>query len=184
MTLLALGLALFVGAHLFKRIAPGLRASLGTAGRGLVALAILAGVVLMVIGYRGADYVHLYALPGWAWHLNNLLMLIAVFLFGAGSAKGVVASRLRHPMLTGAGLWALAHLLVNGDLASVLLFGVIWVWSMAEKAAINRAEGPWTPPEPGPISKDLRVGVIALILYAAIAGIHYWLGYPVFGGGT
>ncbi|PWE29272.1 hypothetical protein DDZ14_17975 [Maritimibacter sp. 55A14] len=184
MSLLVLGVLLWMAAHLFKRIAPGPRAALGNAGRGLVALGVLGSVVLMVIAYRGADYVALYTPPGWGVHLNNLLMLIAVFLLGVGKAGGVVGAKLRHPMLLGVVIWAIAHLLVNGDLASLILFAGLGLWAVIEMLTINAAEGPWTPPAKGPVAKDAKVAVIALVLYAAIAGVHYWMGYPVFGAGA
>ena len=179
MTWMVLGLLLWVGAHFFKRVLPRQRAAMGKAGLGVVAVLVLAGIVLMVIGYGRADDRHLYALPFWAWHLNNLLMLAAIFLMDAGRAGGVVAAKLRHPMLSGVVVWAVAHLLVNGDLASLVLFGGLGLWALAEMAVINRAEGPWAAPAVGPIVNDAKVAVLALVLYAAFAGVHYWLGYQV-----
>ncbi len=182
MTWLIIGIALWYLAHLFKRLAPGLRANMGDKGKGLVALGLLAGIVLMVIGYRSAAVIPVYApVPGMG-HLNNLLMVVAVFFFFAGQAGGVVASKLRHSMLTGTLIWAVGHLLVNGDLASILLFGLLGLWAILAMLLINRGDGPWTPPTPGPVSKDLRAGLIALIVFAGIAAIHWWLGYNPFLG--
>ena len=179
MTWLVLGLLLWIGAHLFKRVLPRQRAAMGKAGRGVVAVLVLAGIVLMVIGFRSADDIYLYALPAWVWHLNNLLMLVAIFLMDVGRAGGVVGAKLRHPMLLGIVIWAVAHLLVNGDLASLVLFGGLGLWALAEMAVINRAEGPWSAPVEGPIVNDAKFAVLALVLYAAFAGVHYWLGYSV-----
>ena len=86
---------------------------------------------------------------------------------------------MRHPMLLGIVIWAVAHLLVNGDVASLVLFGGLGLWALAEMAVINRAEGPWSAPAEGPIVNDAKIAVLALVLYAAFAGVHYWLGYPV-----
>jgi uncharacterized membrane protein len=118
--ILLLGLALWTLAHLFKRLAPEPRAAMGVrlgAGpsKGIVALAIGAGVVLMIVGYRAAPSTLLWTPPPWTIHVNNLLMLAAVALFGMGNSKGHARSWLRHPMLTGVLVWAIAHLLVNGD---------------------------------------------------------------------
>lgn len=176
---LILGLLLWFGAHLFKRVLPGQRAAMGKAGPAAVAVAVLAAIVLMVIGYGSAEEVLLYALPVWAWHLNNLLMLVAIFLMNAGRAGGVVGAKLRHPMLWGVVVWTVAHLLVNGDVASLVLFAGLGFWALTEMAVIDRAEGPWSAPAKGPIFKDVRIAVLALVLYAAIAGVHYWLGYSV-----
>lgn len=176
---LLLGLVLWSSAHLFKRVLPDQRAALGNKGRGLVALLVLISLGLMITGYRAAETEFLYALPMWTWHLNNAVMLIALFLMDIGRVKGVVRTKIRHPMLTGVVLWSVAHLLVNGDTAAVVLFGGLGLWALVEMAVINRAEGPWTPPERGSYAKDAMMLGAAAILFAVIAGIHYWLGYPV-----
>lgn len=182
MTLLILGLALWVLAHFFKRLLPAQRAALGDKGKGPVAGAILLGVVLMVIGYRSAGTMPVYTPMAGMGHANNLLMLFSIFLFGAGSAKGVFASKIRHPMLWGLVIWAFAHLLVNGDLASIILFGGLGIWALVQMMLINRAEGVWERPEAGPIAKDGRLVIITLGLYAVIAGLHTLLGYSPFAG--
>lgn len=181
MTLLMLGLALWVGGHLFKRLAPGLRAGLGGAGYAVMAVILLAAVVLMVIGYRRAEFIPVWTpLPGIG-HLNNLMMLIAIYLFGAGKTRGLLSDRLRHPMLLGTVVFAAAHLLVNGDVASLILFGGLGLWALAEIAAINAA-GPWTRPAPGAIKGDLRNLAATLVLYGLIAGVHIWIGHNPFTG--
>ncbi len=177
MLLLILGILIWSAAHFLKRLAPERRAALGDRGRGLIAAGIGLGLVLMIFGYRMSPEIGLYYPPAWTVHLNNLLMFFAVVLFGAGSSKGRARSLMRHPMLTGVMVWALAHLLVNGDLASLLLFGGMGIWAHAEMRLINRAEPEWTRPEPGPITGDIRLFVIALVLYAVITAIHTWLGY-------
>lgn len=182
MTLLILGLALWWAAHLFKRLAPGVRGGMGDAGRAAVALAVLAAVVLMILGYRAADFVPVYTpLPGMG-HANNTLMLVSIFLFGVGGTKGTLYPRMRHPMLWGTVIWAVAHLLVNGDLASLVLFGGIGLWALVQMAAINRS-GPWLRPAGGRgIRGDAMNLVGTLVLLAVIALVHNWLGHPVFEG--
>ena len=182
MTLLILGIVLWWAAHLFKRIAPAQRAAMGDRGKGLVALVLALSIVLMVVGYRGAEFVPVYTpIPGIG-HLNNLLMLISIFLFGVGGTKGTLYPRMRHPMLMGAMIWSVAHLLVNGDLASILLFGGIGLWAVVAMAAINRA-GPWTRPTDGRgVKGDVMNLVGTVVLYAIIAGIHFWLGHNPFLG--
>ncbi|AML51438.1 NnrU family protein [Falsihalocynthiibacter arcticus] len=182
MTLLYLGLALWIIAHFFKRLHPALRAKLGDKAKGGVAVAALLGIVAMVIGYRSASIIPVYTPMAGMGHANNLLMLVSIFLFGAGSAKGVTASKIRHPMLWGVVVWSFAHLLVNGDYASVVLFGGMGIWALVQMILINRAEGVWARPVAGPINKDIRTVFIALILYGIISGIHIWLGYSPFLG--
>ncbi|WP_054304064.1 NnrU family protein [Gemmobacter sp. LW-1] len=180
MTLLALGLILWIAAHLFKRLAPDARAALGDRGRGLVTLALLAGVVLMVIGYRSTEGAFYWGRSPALVGINNLLMLISVYLFAAAGMKTAIARRLRHPMLTGVLLWSAAHMLVNGDTPSFLLFGGLGLWALAEMVVINRA-GPWVPPAAKPAKFEAMAVVGTLIVYGAIAGLHYALGYPAFG---
>ncbi len=182
MSQLVVGIVLWWFAHLFKRLFPAARARLGAGGKGLVALVLLLSVVLMVRGYRAAPFEPVYDPPPGMGHLNNLLMLISLYLFGAGSVKGRMAAMIRHPMLWGMVLWAVAHLLVNGDLASLILFGGLGLWALVEMAVINIAEGPWRRPAPGPWKNDLKAVFVALILYAIIAAIHIWLGRNPFLG--
>lgn len=181
MTLLILGLLLWWAAHLFKRAAPDARANLGDRGKGYVAIALGAALVLMVIGYRGAEFVPVYTpLPGMG-HANNTLMLISVFLFGVGGTKGTLYPKMRHPMLWGTVIWSVAHLLVNGDVASLVLFGGIGLWALVEMAVINRT--PWQRPAAGRgIKGDAMNLVGTLVLFGLIAAVHIWLGYNPFLG--
>jgi len=182
MPILIFGLILWTVSHLFKRVAPGLRGSLGdTPGKMVVTILSLAAVVLMVVGYRRADFAPVYTpLPGMG-HLNNLLMLIALFLFGVSHGKGRVKAMVRHPMLLSVVVWAIAHLLVNGDMASIVLFGWLGVWAIVSMLFINAQEA-WVRPAPGGLRSDVIAAVIALVLYGIIAGIHIWLGHNPFLG--
>jgi len=155
--------------------------SMGIAGKGIVAVLIIISVVMMVIGYRAAPVEVVFDAPGWGKPVNNLLMLVAVALLGMGSSKGRARAWLRHPMLTGLLVWAGAHILVNGDQASILLFGGLAIWALVSMVMINRAEGPWQRPEPGPASGDVRWLIISAVVFAVIAGIHVWIGPSPFG---
>jgi uncharacterized membrane protein len=182
MTLLSLGLLLWMAAHLFKRLAPEARARMGEKGKGAVALGILAGLVAMIVGFRMTETADLYALPPYLRHVNNMLMVIAVILFGVGQSKSRLRGRMRHPMLTGVITWGVAHLLVNSDAASLMLFGGMILWAFVEMALINRAEPAPTPYKDGTLAGDIRLVLISLVVFAAIAGIHIWLGYNPFPG--
>ncbi len=178
---LVLGVALWSGAHLFKRIAPGPRAAMGEAGRAVVALVLLLSVVLMVIGYQSADGAVFWGRTPMTAGINNLLMLVAIYMFAAAGMKTALARRMRHPMLGAVKLWALAHLLVNGDVPSFVLFGGLLAWAVAEMIVINRAEPDWTPPAPAPARREAMAVLGAVVVFGAIAAIHGWLGHPVFG---
>jgi len=179
MTLLIIGLILWTLAHYFKRLMPEQRGNLGNAGRGIVAVAIIGSVVLMVMGYRGADFIPVWQPPAFMMHVNNTLMLFALWVYGSSAAKGAKAwpaYKLRHPQLVGFKIWALAHLLVNGDLASIVLFGGLLAWAVGSVILINKAEPDWTPPEKAGMKTKVRLAVITLVLYGIISGVHVWLG--------
>lgn len=181
MALLILGVALWWGAHLFKRIAPEARAGMGDRGKGVVALAVLASVILMIFGYRMSGGAFFWGKHPATVGINNLMMIVALYLTSPGPSKGAILYKMRHPMLTGFLMWAVAHLLVNGDVASFILFGGLGLWSIVQMIVINRSEPDWTPPEKGSIGKDAMFLAISAVLMVVIGYIHYWLGYWPFG---
>lgn len=179
MILLILGVLLWTGAHYFKRLMPEARAKLGKSGAGLVAAAIVVGVILMIVGYRSADFIEVWSPPAFMVHVNNTLMLLAFWTFGSAAAKGAKvwpANKIRHPQLTAVKIWAVAHLLVNGDLASIILFGGMLAWAVGSVILINRAKPDWSVPETAGRKTTIRLLVIALIMFSVVAAIHVWLG--------
>lgn len=181
MTLIVLGLALWWGTHLFKRLAPERRAVMGDAGKGLATVGILAGVVLMVIGYRGHEAPDLWYPPAFLTHVNNLLMLLAFYLYAASGMKTRITAVIRHPQLTAVKAWAVAHLLVNGDLASVILFGGLLGWAVVEVIVINRVEPRPAAPAPAALGKEVGALVGAVVVFGAVAWAHNWLGVWPYG---
>ncbi len=187
MIYLLVGLGLWFSAHMLARLAPGLRRDIDSAigqkaSKGIISIVLLAALFLIVTGYRGADYVAVYTpLPG-VGHLNNLLMLIALFTFGIGRAGGRLSARIRHPMLWGVFIWGVAHLLVNGDLASIVMFGALGLWGPVQMYLINQHEGPWERPMPGNALQDWKLALIVLFAFFVIAGIHWLLGHSPFLG--
>jgi uncharacterized membrane protein len=189
MTLIVLGLALWWGAHLFKRLAPSRRAAMGEGGKGLVAVLVLLSVVLMVIGYRGSDWlgiegaahVDLWYPPAFLVHVNNLLMLFAVYLYAASGMKTRITRTIRHPQLTAVKTWAVAHLLVNGDLASVVLFGGLLAWAVVSVIVINKAEPRPPQPQPAPPAREVVAVVATVVVTGLIMLVHNWLGVQPWG---
>ncbi|MEP5169647.1 MAG: NnrU family protein [Shimia thalassica] len=182
MILLVLGVLLWAGAHFFKRLMPDARAKMGDAGKGAVMVALVISIVLMVIGYRSAEVIDLWIAPGWMVHVNNFLVLVAIFMMSPAPKKGKILNGMRHPMLAGFRAWAFAHILVNGDVASLILFGGLFVWALLEVVIINKSEPEWTPGPAGSYAKDGMFLVASLVLMAVIGYIHYWVGpwpYPV-----
>lgn len=182
--LLVGGVALWSAAHLFKRVAPERRARLGEPGKGLVALALVASVAMMVLGHRWAE-----GPIWWGAHpalvgVNNVLVLLAFYSFAASGAKGAKVwwgTKTRHPQLIAISVWAVAHLLVNGDAESLVLFGGLLLWAVVEMRVIDRQEGPFVPPPRAPAKKEVVAVVVTLVVYVVVAGIHAWVGYNPFG---
>ena len=185
MLLLIIGLLIWTGAHYFKRVMPAQRAALGIAGKGIVAVALFGAVALMVLGYRSADFIPVWQPPAFMVHLNNTLVLLAFWIYGSGAPKGPKAwpgYKMRHPQLIGFKIWAFAHLLVNGDLAAILLFGGLLAWAVGEVILINKSEPEWTPSEAGDAKVYVKHGIITLVIFSVVASIHIWLGVWPFPG--
>lgn len=180
MTLLALGVLLFAGLHLIKSLAPdlrsGLQAKLGENGyKGIISLLLIGSVVLIVLGWRSAVPQFVYA-PAPALHsLALAVMLLAFWLLVVASRPSRLKRIVRHPQLTGLVLWAGAHLLLNGDSRSLVLFGGLGVWALVEIFAINRRDGGWQKPEAPGVAADLVNLVITAVLVAVVIYIHPWL---------
>jgi uncharacterized membrane protein len=186
MTLLFSGVLIWALTHLFKRVMPEARASLDAkigAGpaKGAIALISLASIVMMIFGFMAAGAQAAYVPPSWGAAVNNSLMVIAVFLMGAGSGKGISPTLLRHPMLTGVTVWSFGHLLANGDVRSIVLFGGLGIWAILNILMINISEGAWERPKAGPLKADIKTVVISLGIFAVIAAIHHFIGPSPFG---
>ncbi len=186
MGLLLLGLLLFAGVHLVPSLAPSLKASwLGRFGeggyKGSFSLLLLASFALMIGGWRSITPSSLY-LPPDSMHLVALAIMALAFVLLVVSNRNSRLRRLvRHPQLTGVALWGLAHLLLNGDNRSVLLFGGLCVWAIVEILAINRRDGVWIKTDAPAWSAELVTLVIAALVIAVTVAVHPWLsGMPVF----
>jgi uncharacterized membrane protein len=155
MEMLMAGLVLFLGMHGLSRMR-GLREALvtrlGANGfKGLYSLVSLAGLVVMTIGYgayRSAGMIPLWNPPDWTRHIAFLLMLPVFPLLVAGNAPmGKIKASVVHPMLLAVKLWAISHLIANGDLGSILLFGGFLAWALIARIALGKAERttvPWS----------------------------------------
>ena len=178
---LIFGVILWALPHWFKRLMPNFRNSLGQTGRIGVALAVLVSVVLMIIGYRSAPIITVWSPPVLFIHFNSLLMLIAFAVFAVSHTRGRFKGALRHPMLHSVQIWAVAHLLVKGDLASIILFGFMLLWATGSVLLINRAEV-WTRPALGDKPKDILFIGITIVSFLAVATLHAFFGVWPFPG--
>ena len=170
MTLFVLGLIVFFGSHFFAAIARGPREAmvkkLGAGPyKGLYSLVAIAGFALIIIGWRDADASVIYSAPAWMRHVTYLLVLLALILLASAYLpKGKIAAAAKHPMLAAVKLWAFGHLLVNGDVRSILLFGSFLAFAVIDRIAVKKRNEP--TPTAGPASNDV---------IAAIAGLGMWL---------
>lgn len=185
MSQLILGLIVFLGVHSVRIVADGWRsAQIARRGlnawKGLYSLVSLAGFALIIWGYGLArtQPQALWTPPRWAPHLSSLLMLFAfILLVAAYVPSNGIKRGVRHPMLLGVMLWAIAHLLANGTLADLLLFGSFGVWAVLDfVAARQRDHAAGDSQVPGTLAGSLialAVGVAAWALFAFWA--HAWL---------
>lgn len=186
MTLFLLGLVIFFGAHLFTAIARGARArlvaKLGEGPyKGLYSLVSLAGFVLIIIGWRTADASVLYATPAWTRHIVYLLVLLAFILLAAAYLPaGKIAAAAKHPMLAGVKLWAFSHLLVNGEVRSVILFGAFLAYAVIDRIAVKKRGEKGRAA--GPVRNDAIAVAIGVAGFAAVAfyGHRYIAGVALF----
>jgi uncharacterized membrane protein len=145
MSFLVLGIVVLIGIHflpVFPDARDGLIARLGKNGyRALFSVVSLLGLVLVVWGFAKAPVIQIWAPPVWARHLALLLMLPVFPLLLAAYLPGKIKGRVRHPMLAAIKFWALAHLIANGDLASIILFGSFLAFAVVDRILIKRRPG-------------------------------------------
>ncbi len=182
---LVAGLVLFLGAHSVRIVALDWRAAqvarLGAQRwRGLYSLVSLAGIVLVVWGYGHArlDPVVLWSPPPWTRYATSLLVLPAFVLIVAGNMRGTrIKTALGHPMVLGTALWAFAHLLSNGTLADVVLFGAFFIWAALDyRSARGRDREAGVAYPPGTASRDALAVVVGAVAWAVFGyWLHGWL---------
>lgn len=189
MLLLVLGLVLFIGTHLFtaQRARRGrLIARMGENGYKLLYSAVSAiGLILMIVGFgeaRAAGPVQVWDPPAALRHLALLINLPIFVLLAAAYLPGRIKSATKHPMLLAVKIWATAHLLANGDLASIVLFGSLLAWAVVARIMAKRREAvEGTPDRSGPARDDAIAVVVGLVAYVVmIVWLHPLLiGVPV-----
>jgi uncharacterized membrane protein len=187
MLLLIAGLVLFLGVHMLTT-ARGTRAALMArfgegSYKGLYSLVSALGLVLIVWGYgryRAHGYTPVWDPPSALLPITLILMWFSfVALVATYAPGGKIKGLLRHPMLVGVKAWALAHLLVNGDLGSMILFGAFLAWAMYDRIAVKRRGDKGATPS-GFAAGDAVSLLAGSALYAAMFWLHPWLiGVPI-----
>ena len=183
MTILIIGLAVFLGMHSISIATPGLRgravAAMGANGwRGAYSLVSAAGFALILYGFHLARLapVVLYIPPAWMRDVTFLLMLPVFPLIFAAYLPGRIKTAMKHPMLAAVKFWALAHLLSSGLLADVLLFGAFLVWAICDRISLKRRPPQVIRTAPQGRLNDLIAVIAGLTLYVFfILKAHVWL---------
>jgi uncharacterized membrane protein len=185
------GLVLFFGVHTLttqRELRARLIKSWGEGGYKIgYALASLAGLVLIVWGfaqYRATGWIDVWYPPKALKHVTVALMLPAVILVVASYIRGRIYTAVKHPMLSGIKLWAAAHLLANGDLGSIILFGSFLAWAVFDRISLKRRADAGAPPIPvGGPSNDLIAIAVGIVAYLALAFAFHpvVIGVPVIG---
>ena len=185
------GLVLFLGVHTLTTQRDLRARMIAATGDGtykvIYSLVSAVGLALIVWGfakYRATGWIDVWTPPTGMRHLTAALMLPAVILVVASYIRGRIYSTLKHPMLAGVKLWALAHLLANGDLGSIILFGSFLGWAVFDRISLKRRGDAGGPPIPvGGATNDLIAIAVGVIAYAALAFAFHpvVIGVPVFG---
>lgn len=191
LAILILGLIIFLVPHVFvtRRAARArLIAGMGE-GPYKIAFSVVSaiGIILIAYGfarYRAAEWLNLWYPPAWTRHLALQLNWLAMICVAAAYVPGNIKRALKHPMLVGVKLWAFAHLMSNGDLGSVILFGSILAWAVYDRITLKRRTDPGAPPIPeGGWRRDVIALVVGTVAYVAMLWLHpIVIGVPVMYG--
>ena len=183
MFFLILGIVLFLGAHTVPTLRDRRAAVISRIGeqpyKGVLSLAALAGFALIVWGfhvYRRTGWVQLWEPPSWSASLARLLMLLAfIALAASGKQPGRIRGWLRHPMVTAVKIWAFAHLLANGDLGGVVLFGSFLAWGVWDRISLKRRGDLGAPRAAQFTRADGIVVVVGVVLWVLFMVLHPWI---------
>ena len=187
---LILGLVVFLGDHIFVTRRDARTAAIARFGmngyRAIFALVAIAGLALIVWGYgqyHAHELIAIWSPPAFMRHVTVGLMLIAVILFTAAFIPSHIKAKAKHPMLAGIKTWALAHLLSNGDLGSILLFGSFLAWGVFARIAAKRRGDIGATVAPAGWTNDLIVLAVGIVIYLALGFAFHpvVIGVPVFG---
>lgn len=184
---LILGLLVFLATHVFVTMREARAAAVARFGqstyRALFSIVSLISLVLIVWGYSNTPWIIVWAPPAFFRHITIGLMLLASIALAAYFVPSHIKAWLKHPLLVSAKTWALAHLLANGDLASILMFGVFLAWGVyARVAAKRRGDAGFTAPPAG-WTNDIIVLVVGVVVFLVLGYAFHplVLHHPVFG---
>ena len=191
LTLEILGLIIFLGAHVVVSLRERRDALIANIGRGpylgLFSVASIVGLLLLGYGfarYRADGIVPLWYPPVWTRHIVVAAMWPASIAVVAAYIPGNIKRILKHPMLVGVKLWAVAHLCANGDLGGIILFGAVLAWAVYDRISLKHRSDLGAPPiKIGGLGNDIIAVILGTILYAVLGLVFHPLviGLPAFG---
>ena len=178
MELLILGMIIFVSVHLTPSFVDLRRKLIDWQGEAVYKIGYsclaMVGLILIIIGKGRADFIPVWNPPDWGYPITQIAMLFALIAFAAAYIPTNLKRYIRHPFLTGLTLWALSHLLVNGDLASILLFGGFGAFALFDVWSANR-RGAKKSDLTHPYYRDLLLIAAGIVLYGVMVILHPYL---------
>jgi uncharacterized membrane protein len=190
LSVLIIGLLVFLGTHVFVSFRDARAAVIARLGlsvyRAVFALVSLAGLALIIWGYglyRAQEWIQVWSPPAFMRHITVGLMFFSVIFLVAAFVPSHIKMRLKHPMLASVKTWAFAHLLSNGDLGSILLFGAFLAWGVYARIAAKRRGDLGATTAPAGWTNDAIVVGIGVVVYLALGYAFHpiVIGVPVFG---
>jgi uncharacterized membrane protein len=191
LTLEILGLIIFLGAHVVVSLRERRDALIANIGRGpylgLFSVASIVGLLLLGYGfarYRADGIIPLWYPPAWTRHIVVAAMWPASIAVVAAYIPGNIKRILKHPMLVGVKLWAVAHLCANGDVGGIILFGTVLAWAVYDRISLKHRSDLGAPPiKIGGLGNDIIAVILGTILYAVLGLVFHPLviGLPAFG---
>lgn len=180
MALFLAGITIFCIVHLFKAIAPESRENvvfkLGeNPYKGIFSLLIFGSLVMIVYGWKATIPNAVYTPPLAPGLVPSVLVFVALVLFFASQMNGHIKRTLRHPQMIGTFVWAVSHLLTNGDSRSVILFGTLGVWALLEIILCNRRDGPRKELPDASGKSDLVAVVVGVVVWGIVGHFHLQL---------
>jgi uncharacterized membrane protein len=177
LAILMIGLAVFLAPHTltaFRQTRQNIIDRIGLVPyKGIYSIVSLIGVLVAGYGfglYRASGWIDIWHPPAWTRHLAALLVWPSIILMVAAYSPGRIKVVLKHPFLVGVKLWALAHLLANGDLGSIVLFGAVLAWAVFDRISLKRRTDPGAPPIPvGGLQNDVIAVAAGTVVYIVLA---------------
>jgi uncharacterized membrane protein len=170
------GLILFLGPHVFVTLRPPRAAVVKAIGewpyKALFAVVSIAGLYFIGKGfgmYYSVGPIDIWHPPAWTRHITETLMLLACICVAAAFLPGRIKEVLKHPLLVGVKTWAFAHLLTNGDLGGIILFGTVLAWAVYDRITLKHRSDPGGPPIPsGGLRYDIAAVIVGVVIYGAL----------------